>query len=108
VSQAGAHALNDTAGGSGPGLYPAKSYKVLSGLNVLVELSPTGWPAAGGLEVGVDTGAAEPLFTSPNVVSEDADDGSVILRSAAALVELLYAQPTPADVIVAGTAGRTA
>ena len=24
------------------------------------------------------------------------------------LVELLYAQPTPADVIVAGTAGRTA
>jgi len=24
------------------------------------------------------------------------------------LVELVYAQPTPADVIVAGTAGRTA
>ena len=30
----------------------------------------------------MDTGPAEPLFTSPNVVSENADDGSVILRSA--------------------------
>ena len=30
----------------------------------------------------MDTGAAELLFTSPNVVSEDADDGSVILCSA--------------------------
>ena len=30
----------------------------------------------------MDTGAAEPLFASPNVVSEDADDGSVVLRSA--------------------------
>jgi feruloyl-CoA synthase len=28
------------------------------------------------------TGAAEPLFASPNVVSEDTDEGSVILRSA--------------------------
>ena len=31
----------------------------------------------------MDTGAAEPLFASPNVISEDADDGSVVLRSAA-------------------------
>ena len=30
----------------------------------------------------MDTDAAEPMFTSPNVVSEDADDGSVILCSA--------------------------
>ena len=30
----------------------------------------------------MDTDLAEPLFTSPNVVSENADDGSVILRSA--------------------------
>ena len=33
----------------------------------------------------MDTGAAERLFASPNVVSADADDGSVILRSADAL-----------------------
>jgi feruloyl-CoA synthase len=33
----------------------------------------------------VDTGAAELLFASPNVVSAGADDGSVILRSADAL-----------------------
>ena len=30
----------------------------------------------------MDTGPAEPLFASPNVVSKNADDGSVILRSA--------------------------
>jgi hypothetical protein len=31
-----------------------------------------------------------------------------VLIDGSTLVELLYAQPTPADVIVAGTAGRTA
>jgi len=31
-----------------------------------------------------------------------------VLINRSTLVELLYAQPTPADVIVAGTAGRTA
>ena len=31
-----------------------------------------------------------------------------VLIDRSTLVELLYAQPTPADVIVAGTAGRTA
>jgi hypothetical protein len=31
-----------------------------------------------------------------------------VLIGRSTLVELLYAQPTPADVIVAGTAGRTA
>ena len=56
----------------------------------------------------METDLAKPLFTSPNVVAENADDGSVILRSAAALVELLYAQPAAAGVIVPGTAGRTA
>ena len=36
------------------------------------------------------TGAAEPLFASPNVVPEDAGDGSVVLRSA----DTLGAYPT--------------
>ena len=31
-----------------------------------------------------------------------------VLIDRSTLVELLYAQPTPGDVIVAGTAGRTA
>jgi feruloyl-CoA synthase len=30
----------------------------------------------------LDTGAAERLFASPNVISDSADDGSVVLRSA--------------------------
>ena len=41
-----------------------------------------GWLPAEGLEVGMDTGAAGPLFAVPNVVAEDAGDGSVVLRSA--------------------------
>jgi feruloyl-CoA synthase len=32
--------------------------------------------------VALDTGAAEPLFASPNVISDNADDGSLVLRSA--------------------------
>ena len=48
----------------------------VTGCPPLVEQSPAGGPRSRACRWALDTGATEPLFASPNVITDNADDGA--------------------------------